>query len=95
VGTKERLSASVDPELILAARRAVQEGSAESVSAWVNEALRRMALEDERHRAFDVFLSEFEADNGAITDHDIAAAERWAAERVIRVHPPSAQSVSA
>ena len=37
---KERLSASVDADLIAAAERAVADGRADNVSSWVNDALR-------------------------------------------------------
>ncbi len=43
---KERLSASVDRELVAVAQEAVERGQAESVSAWVNEALRLKAGHD-------------------------------------------------
>ncbi len=48
MSTKERLSASVDAELIAVAQEAVAQGHAESVSAWVNEALRLKAEQDRR-----------------------------------------------
>jgi hypothetical protein len=43
---RERLSATVEAELLAAGRAAVAEGRAESLSAWVNDALRRQADHD-------------------------------------------------
>src|SRR5258707_437564 len=40
---RERLSATVDPQLLKAGRTAVREGRATSLSAWVNDALARQA----------------------------------------------------
>ncbi|MGH9605657.1 MAG: hypothetical protein ACRD3N_08145 [Terracidiphilus sp.] len=40
MSTKQRLSASVDADLIAAAQQAVTGGRAESISAWVNDALK-------------------------------------------------------
>jgi hypothetical protein len=46
--TKQRLSASVDAELVAVAQEAVTGGRAESISAWVNDALRLKADHDRR-----------------------------------------------
>ena len=82
--SKHRLSASVDAELFVAAERAVSEGLAENVSAWVNAAMRRQVEHDERMRALDAFLAEYEAKNGVITDEEIVLASRRArAEAVV------------
>jgi Arc/MetJ-type ribon-helix-helix transcriptional regulator len=51
--TKRRLSASVDAELVAVAQEAVTEGHAESISAWVNDALRLKADHDRRLQALD------------------------------------------
>ncbi len=48
---KQRLSASVDADLMQAGQEAVAEGRAESMSAWVNDALRLKADHDRRMRA--------------------------------------------
>jgi Arc/MetJ-type ribon-helix-helix transcriptional regulator len=78
VSTKERLSASVDAELIAAAQEAVAGGRAESVSAWVNEALRLKADEDRRLAALDEFIADFEAGHGEITESEMRDAARKA-----------------
>ena len=83
--SKQRLSASVSADLIHAAERAVAEGRAESVSAWVDEAMRRQVEHDERMRALGEFISAWEADHGAITEAEMAAAVREARQKSIVV----------
>jgi Arc/MetJ-type ribon-helix-helix transcriptional regulator len=75
---KERLSASVDAELVAAAQEAVAHGRAESVSAWVNDALRLKADHDRRLAALDEFLAAYEAEHGEITEQDMHDAARRA-----------------
>jgi Arc/MetJ-type ribon-helix-helix transcriptional regulator len=82
---KQRLSASVDADLIAAAERAVAAGRSESVSAWINDAMRKKAEEERRFRALDKFFAEYEARNGAITTEEMEAAQRWRRERAIVV----------
>lgn len=82
---KERLSASVDAELLDAARAAVAAGRAPSVSAWVNEALARQAEHDRRLAALDTFLARYEHEHGEITDDEIRAASRSARTRAVVV----------
>ena len=88
---KERLSASVDAELIAAAQEAVAHGRAESVSAWVNDALRLKADHDRRLAALDEFLAAYEAEHGEITEHDMrdAARRARAGAVVVRGRPAS------
>jgi Arc/MetJ-type ribon-helix-helix transcriptional regulator len=78
---KQRLSASVDGELLEAAQSAVDEGRAESVSAWVNDALRLKAEHERRMQALDVFLEAYEAEHGVITDAEMEEASRRARSR--------------
>jgi hypothetical protein len=78
MSTKQRLSASVDAEVLAAAEAAVAEGLATNVSSWVNEALHRQAEHDQRMRALDVFLGDYEAKHGTITDDEIREATRRA-----------------
>jgi Arc/MetJ-type ribon-helix-helix transcriptional regulator len=75
---KQRLSASVDAELMQAGHEAVTEGRAESLSAWVNDALRLKADHDRRMRALDEFIAAYEADHGEITEEEMRAASRRA-----------------
>jgi hypothetical protein len=70
------LSATVEAEVLAAGRAAVAEGRAESLSAWVNDALRRQADHDRRWRALDEFLKAYESEHGEITGEEIEAATR-------------------
>ena len=82
---KHRLSVTIDADLIAAGRAAVAAGEAESVSAWVNEALRLKAEQDRRLRALDQFIAAYEAEHGEITDEEMDAAVRSMRERAIVV----------
>jgi Arc/MetJ-type ribon-helix-helix transcriptional regulator len=83
--TKRRLSASVDAELVAVAQEAVTDGRAESISAWVNDALRLKADHDRRLQALDESLAAYEAEHGEITDEEMRDAARRARERAIVV----------
>ncbi len=83
--TKRRLSASVDAELVAVAQEAVTGGHAESISAWVNDALRLKADQDQRLQALDEFLAAYEAEHGEITEDEMRDAARRARERAIVV----------
>lgn len=85
MSAKERLSVSVDAELVATAHQAVAEGRADSVSAWVNEALRLKADHDARLRALDGFLAAYEAEHGVITEQEMREAARNARERAVVV----------
>jgi Arc/MetJ-type ribon-helix-helix transcriptional regulator len=85
VSIKQRLSASVDAELVAVAQEAVAQGWVESVSAWVNEALRLKADHDRRLRALDDFLTGYEADHGEITEQEMHDAARRARARAVVV----------
>jgi hypothetical protein len=88
---RERLSASVEADLLAAGRAEVAAGRAENLSAWVNEALARQAAHDQRMRALDDFLAAFEAEHGEITDEEMAAATRRARGRAVVVRAPAAR----
>ncbi|MGH9225490.1 MAG: hypothetical protein ACRD2W_17285 [Acidimicrobiales bacterium] len=83
--SKERLSATVESEVLAAGREAVADGRAESLSAWVNEALRRQSEHDRRMRALDEFLAAYEAEHGEITEQEIEAATRRTRARAVVV----------
>ncbi len=85
MSVKQRLSASVDAELVAVAQEAVTQGHAESVSAWVNDALRLKADQDRRLRALDDFLAAYEAEHGQITEEEMRDSARRARERAIVV----------
>lgn len=85
---RQRLSASVEADLLAAGRAAVAQGRAANVSAWVNEALRRQAHHDRRMAALDDFLDAYEADHGEITEEEIREATRRTRERALVVRGP-------
>nr|MBA3746096.1 hypothetical protein [Solirubrobacterales bacterium] len=61
---KHRLSASVDADLVAAGQAAVAAGSADNLSAWVNDALRRQSEHDARMTALGDLITEYEAEHG-------------------------------
>lgn len=82
---KERLSATVDADLLAAGAAAVAAGRADSLSAWVNEALRRQAEHDGQLAALDEAIAAYEAEHGEITAEDIEAANEYVRRNAIRV----------
>jgi Arc/MetJ-type ribon-helix-helix transcriptional regulator len=85
MSSKQRLSASVDAELVAVAQEAVAQGQAESMSAWVNDALRLKAGHDRRLRALDDFVAAHEAEHGEITEEEMREAARRARGRAVVV----------
>lgn len=82
---KQRLSASVDAELIAAAERAAANGQVATVSAWVNDAMRLKLEHDRRLKALAAFITEHESKHGEITKEDMARATREAKRRAVPV----------
>jgi Arc/MetJ-type ribon-helix-helix transcriptional regulator len=91
---KQRLSASVDADLIQAAEAAVARGRFDSVSAWVNEALRLKREQDRRLEALGAFVAAYEAEHGEISPEEIKDATRHARGRAIVVRPMPAKALS-
>lgn len=92
--SRERLSATVEAELLAAGRKAVADGRAGSLSGWVNDALRRQAEHDQRMRALDDFLESYEAEHGVITEDEMVAATRRARSRAVVIRTPPAKHAS-
>lgn len=82
---RRRLSATVEAHLLTAARNAVAEGRAGSLSAWVNDALARQADHDRRMKALDEFLRAYEAEHGRITAAEIREATRRTRGRAVLI----------
>ena len=80
---KLRLSASVDAELLAAAEAAVAGGRFESVSAWVNDALRLKAEQDRRLEALGAFVAAYEKEHGTISADEMRSAVRRARSRAV------------
>jgi hypothetical protein len=77
---KERLTVTVDHELVAAGNAAVQRGLADSLSAWVNTAMAAQAARDERLRAMAEAIASYEDEYGVITAEEMAVQQR--ADRV-------------
>jgi hypothetical protein len=82
---KQRLSASVDAELLRAAEAATKRGRAPTVSAWVNDALRLKVEHDQRLEAMALFIGAYEAEHGEITPDEVERAVRAARHRALPV----------
>lgn len=85
MSTKQRLSASVDAELIAAAETAAKRGEVATVSAWVNDAMRLKLDHDRRLRALAAYVADYEAEHGEITSDEMAWATREARMRSLPV----------
>ena len=73
---KKRLSASVDSKLLTAVEQRVSRGKSESVSAWVNDALRLKLEHDRRLDALAAFIKDYESQFGEITADEMRQAAR-------------------
>ena len=73
---KERLTVTVDSDLIEAANQAVAEGRVASLSGWVNLALTDRAAQERRLRTLAEAVTAYEEAFGEITAAEIAAQER-------------------
>lgn len=85
MNTKQRLSASVDADVIEAVEDAVARGRGSSFSAWVNEALRAKRAHDRRLDALATFVAAYEHEHGDITAEEIGLAARLARARATPV----------
>ena len=82
---KQRLSASVDADLLAAAEAAARRGGARTLSAWVNDAFRLKLEHDQRMRALATFIDAYESEHGEITAEEIEQATRSARARALPV----------
>lgn len=76
---------TVDPDLVEAGNRAVADGRAGSLSAWVNEALAQRTERDGKLQALGVAIAEYEREFGNITDDELAAQRRADREKAVVV----------
>lgn len=88
---KERLTVTVDPELVDAGNEAVAAGRADSLSGWVNAALVDRVARDRRLEGLSAAIVNYEADFGEITREEIASLRRSDRENavVVRGRRPS------
>jgi hypothetical protein len=82
---KQRISATVDADLLAAAQRAAAQDGAPNLSAWINEAIRQKLDDERRRQAMAEFIAAAEAEHGVITDEEIARVTREMAARAIHV----------
>jgi len=82
---KQRLTVTVDPDLVAAGTRAVAEGAAESLSGWVSTALAEKVRRDEQLAHLRAAIDDYEAEFGEITADEIAAQQRADREDAIVV----------
>jgi hypothetical protein len=80
---KERLTVTVDPELVEAGNWAVATGNADSLSSWVNDALGDRALKDRRLGALASAVSAYEAEFGEITEGEMMSQLRQDRETAV------------
>src|SRR4051812_49904453 len=73
---KQRMTVTVDAELIEAGNRAVKAGRAESLSSWVNDALAERDVRERRLRGMAEAIAAYEREHGVITDDEMLAQER-------------------
>ena len=83
--SKERLTVTVDSELIEAANQPVSEGRVASLSGWVNIALAERAAKERRLRTLAEAIAAYEEAFGEITE--IAAQERADRQNATAVRP--------
>jgi hypothetical protein len=86
---KERLTVTVDRDLLEAGNAAVTAGRAESLSAWVSHALTERVAKERRLAAMQDAIARYEADFGVITEREIAAQARADREAALVIRRPS------
>ena len=88
---KERLTVTVDPDLVAAGNHAVAEGRAESLSAWVNAALSERIAKERRLAALADAVTAYEARFGAISMQELEEQRRAdrAGAVIVRGQKPS------
>jgi len=73
---KQRLTVTVDPELVEAADRAVADGAADSLSGWVNAALSDKVDKDRKLAHLRAAIDDYEAEFGEITAEEMTTRRR-------------------
>jgi len=73
---KQRLTVTVEPELVEAGNRAVVAGAADSLSGWVSTALAEKVRRDAQLELLRAAIADYEADLGEITADEMAAQRR-------------------
>jgi metal-responsive CopG/Arc/MetJ family transcriptional regulator len=74
--SKERVTVTIDSELLKAANRAVSEKRVASLSGWVNLALAERAAKEQRLRALADAVAQYEEEFGQISSAELVAQQR-------------------
>lgn len=85
--SKERLTVTVDSELVEAANQAVAEGRVVSLSGWGNLALAERATKERHFRTLAAAVTAYEDEFGKITSAETAAQERTDRRNAVSVRP--------
>lgn len=80
---KQRLTVTVDPELVEAGQRAVDSGRADSLSGWVSAALAEQAQRDQMLALLRAAIADYEKEFGEITPEEIASQRRADRENAV------------
>jgi hypothetical protein len=73
---KERVTVTVDADLVAAGNRAVKHGRADSLSGWINEALVEREAKEKRLEAMREAVAAYEAEFGKISTAEMVAQRR-------------------
>jgi hypothetical protein len=68
------MTVTLDSDLIAAGNAAVAVGKADSVTSWVNDAVRLHTERERRLQALALAIADYEAEFGVITAQEMAAA---------------------
>jgi hypothetical protein len=85
---KDRLTVTVDHELVEAGNEAVAAGQAGSLSGWVNSALADRAARDRRLRSLAEAVADYESEFGEITEAERAAVRQQDGRSSVVVQGP-------
>jgi Arc/MetJ-type ribon-helix-helix transcriptional regulator len=87
---KQRLTVTVDPELVEAGNEAIDRGEVGSLSSWVNSALADRAAKDRRLRALKKAVESYEAEFGIISQAEMEDLQRsdGRSSVIVRGHDP-------
>ena len=69
---KERVTITVEIDLLNHAKSVVKSGACRSVSEWIGQAMAEQLAKDARLVALDELIAEFEAEGGPFTDEELA-----------------------
>lgn len=73
---RRRVTVTVDDDLLEAAHEAVVEGQAQSMSAWIGEAMALRQRRDQSLAALGRSIAAYEAEHGLITDEELSDQAR-------------------